>query len=125
MLMRPKPKVLNRLPRILRPPKQQRIRSRRRPKSQLIKRETLPTSLLDPRTRRSREMQGRDCQLRDLEQADVVRDGADYDEGFLGALHFCEAREGHGWAVDARGEEAAEDDAVEGGGGAACIVCVS
>jgi len=65
-------------------------------------------------------VQRRDRQLRDFQQARVVRDGADDDEGLLGPGHFREAAEGHGGAVDAGGEEAAEDDAVEGGGGAAC-----
>ena len=83
-LMRPKPKMLNRLPRILRPPKQQRILPRRLPKRQLIQRQTLPTSLLNPRACRGGEMQCRDSQGFDFEQACVVRDGADHDEGFLG-----------------------------------------
>jgi len=118
MLMRPKPKMLDRLPRILRPPQQQRIRPRRRLQCQLVQRQTLPPRLLDPRARRCREVQRRDRQLRDFQEARVVRDGADDDEGLLGAGHFREAAEGHGGAVDAGGEEAAEDDAVEGGGGA-------
>ena len=120
MTMRPKPKMLNRLPRILRAPKQQRIRPRRCPQRQLVHSQTLPARLLDPRSRRSREVQRRYCQLRDFQQARVVRDGSDYDEGFLRPRHFREPAEGHGWAVDARHEEAAEDDAIEGGGGAAC-----
>jgi len=119
MLMRPKAKMLDRLPRILRPPQQQRIRPRRRLQRQLIQRQTLPSRLLDPGACRGRKVQRRDCQLREFEQPGVVCDGADDDEGFLGAGHFREAAEGHGWAVDAGGEEAAEDDAVEGGGGAA------
>lgn len=119
MLMRPEAEMLDRLPRVLRSPQQQRVRPRRRLQRQLVQRQALPARLLDPRARCGREVQGRDGQLREREQARVVRHGADDDERFLGAGHFREAAEGHGRAVDAGGEEAAEDDPVEGRGGAA------
>ena len=60
----------------------------------------------------------------DGQQTRVVCDGADDDEGFLGLGEALQAGEGEGGAVDAGGEEAAEDDGVEGGGGAACAVSV-
>ena len=125
--MRPKAKMLDRLPRILRAPQQQRVRARRSPHGQLIERQTLPSSSLDPGARRGREAQGGDGELGDGEQAVVVGDGADDDDGFLGGGGFVgwvdghgdDAGEGDGGAVDAGHEEAAEDDFVEGGVGAA------
>ena len=58
------------------------------------------------------------------QQTRVVCDGADDDEGFLGLGEALQAGEGEGWAVDAGGEEAAEDNGVEGGGGAAWTIAV-
>lgn len=117
--MRPKPKMLHRLPRILRAPQQQRVLPRRLPQRQLIQRQALPARLLDPRASGRGEVQGRDGHGLYFEQARVVCDGADDDEGFFGPGEALEAGEGEGGAVDAGGEEAAEDDAVEGGGGTA------
>ena len=126
MLMRPKPKMLNRLPRILRTPQQHTIRPLRRPQRQLIDGQTLASSLLDPSSCCRREAQGRDRHLGDSEQACVICDGADYDEDFgvLGCVRFvaCKAREGDWGPVYARGEEAAEKDAVEVAVGAACVI---
>ena len=83
--MRPEPKMLHRLPRILRPPQQQRVPPRRRPERQLIQRQALPARLLDPRPRRRREVQRRHSHfLRHLEQTRVVGDGADDDDDFVG-----------------------------------------
>ena len=65
-------------------------------------------------------MQCCDGQGLDFEQARIVRDGADDDDGFLGLSEALQAGEGERRAVDAGGEEATEDDAVEGGGGATC-----
>ena len=118
--MRPKPKMLHRLSRILRSPQQQRVRARRRPQSQLIHRQALPTRFLDPCSRSRCESQRRDSQLGDGEQTRVVGDCANDDEGLFGAGHGGETGKGHGRAIDAGHEEAAEHDAVEGGGGTAC-----
>lgn len=130
--MRPKPKMFHRLPRILRPPHQKRPAPRRRPQRQLIQRQTLPPGLLDPRARRGGEPQRRDGDLGHGEQARVIGDGADNDDGFVAGdvggrvgVGFGggvggvagEAGEGERRAIDAGGEEAAEDDAVEGGVG--------
>ncbi len=80
--MRPKTKVLDRLPRILRPPQQQRITPRRRPHRQLIQRNTLPARLLDASARSGGEVESRDGEFGDREETRVVGYGADYDEGF-------------------------------------------
>lgn len=132
--MRPKPKMLNRLPRILRPPQQQRITPRWRPQRQLIQRQALPARLFNPSPCRGGEVERRDGEFfRHRKQTDVVGDGADDDDGFLcrgdlfaraaGSEHG-EAGEGERGAVGAGHEEAAEDDFVEVGVGFACVVCV-
>lgn len=133
--MRPKPKMLHRLPRVLRSPYQQCIAPRRRPQRQLIQRQTLSSRLLDPSSCSSREPQCRNAHLGDCQKARVICDGADHDDGFVRfnafrgfGVGFCgrvggvagETGERDGWAVDAGHEKAAEDDAVEGAVGAAC-----
>ena len=112
--------MLHRLPRILRSPQQQCIRPRRHPQSKLIQRQTLSTGLLNSSSRSRCESQCRDGQFGNGEQARVVGDGTDDDEGLLRARHGDETGEGHGRAVDTGHEEAAEDDAVEWRGGSAC-----
>lgn len=127
--------MLDRFPRVLRPPHQQRVTPRGRPQRQLIEGQALAAGLLDARARRGGEPQRRDRDLGHGEQTRVVGDGADHDDGlvaghalrrvgvgFRGRVRGVagEAGEGEGWTVYARGEEAAEDDAVEGGVGAAC-----
>lgn len=121
--MRPKPKMLHCLPRILRSPQQQRITPRRRPERQLIQSQALPARLLDPSPRGSRKVKCRNGEfLRYFEQACIVGDGADDDNGFdcwgyllagaAGGEH-AETAEGEGGAVGAGHEEAAENDFVE------------
>lgn len=69
------------------------------------------------------ETQGSDVHLGDLEQTDIIGDGADNDNGLLlvAVLEVGgDAREGHGGAVDARHKETAQDDLVEGRVGTAC-----
>jgi len=129
MLMRPKPKMLHRLPRILRAPQQQRPCPRRLPHRQLIQRKTLPARLLNACPRRACEPQCRDAQFGDLDQAVIVGHGSDDDDGLvrmcLGVMCVCGggdyAGEGHGWAVGLRHEEAAENGGVEAGVSAACM----
>ncbi len=124
--MRPKPKMLDRLARILRSSQQQRITPRRRPECQLIKRQTLASSLLDASARGGGEVESGDCEFWNCEQTGVVGNSADDNEGALGGLHFFggaaagehgEAGEGEGGTVDAGHEEAAEDYFVEVGVG--------
>ena len=126
--------MLHRLSRILWSPHQQRITPRRRPQRQLIQRQALPSRLLDPRARSSREPQCRDADFGYVQQTSIIGDGANYDNGFVGdigsgvGVGFCggvggvagEAGEGERWTVDAGGEEAAEDNFVEGAVGSAC-----
>ncbi len=76
-------KVLHRLSRVLRSSQQQRICPGRRPQSKLIQGQALSSSLLDPRSRSRRESQCCYGQLWDCEQARVVGNGADDNEGLL------------------------------------------
>ena len=124
--------MLHRLPRILRPPQQQRITPRRRPQRQLIQRQALPARLLDPCPRRCGKVQRRNSKLlRHFQQTGVVGDGTDDDDRFVGrgAVFGCataaggehaEAGEGEGGPVRARHEEPAENDFVEVG---VCFAC--
>ena len=101
---------------------------------QLIQRKTLPPGLQDPRACGSSETESRDGEFGDGEEACVVCYCTDDDEGAVsrgellagaaGAEH-AQAGEGHGRAVDAGHEEAAENDFVEGRVGTACISCIS
>lgn len=75
--------MLHRLPRIFRSPHKQRITPCRRPQRQLIQRQTFPSSLFNPRARRSREPQCRDADFRDGQQTGVISDGANDDDGLV------------------------------------------
>lgn len=69
------------------------------------------------------ETQGGDVHLGDLEQTDIVSDGADNDDGLLlvAVLEVgLDAREGDGGTVHAGHEETTQDDLVEGRVGTAC-----
>lgn len=67
------------------------------------------------------EAQGSDVHLGDLEQAGVIGDGADNDNGLLLVVLEVgvDAREGDGRAVHARHKQTAQDDLVEGSIGTA------
>lgn len=68
------------------------------------------------------ETQSGDVHLGDLEQTDVIGDGADNDDGLLlvAVLEVgLDAREGDGRAVDAGHKETAQDNLVEGSVGTA------
>lgn len=122
--------MLDRLPRILRSPQQQRVAPRRRPERQLVQCQALAASLLDPRSRGGGEVERRDRELLGhFEQARVVGDGADDDNGLVGRGHLlagaarrehAEAGEGERGPVRARHEESAQNDFVEVGVGFAC-----
>ena len=86
--MRPKPKMLHRLSRILRTPEQQRITPRRMSHRQLIHCQTLPPSLFNPRTSRSSKVESCDSEFGDSEKTGVVCDGADDDESAIGGSEF-------------------------------------
>ena len=72
--------MLHRLPRILRSPQQQCITSRRRPQRQLIHRQTLSSSLLNSCAGSGGEVEGRDGELGNGQEANIVGYGTDYDE---------------------------------------------
>ena len=126
--------MLHRLPRILRSPQQQRVTPRRRPERQLVQCQALPARLLDPGSRRGREVEGRNGEfLGHFQQADVVGDGADDDDGFVRRRHLLaraagrehgEPAEGERGTVGARHEEATENDFVEVGVGFTCTSSV-
>jgi len=123
VLVRAKAEMLDRLTRVLRSTQQDNIASSRVSHGQLIDRQALSASLFDPGASCGCEAEGCDVQLWDREHAVVVCDGADDGDGLVGVGLFgglgrdfsCDAGDGHGWAVDAGHEEAAEDDFVEVG----------
>ncbi len=92
-------------------------------KSELVESEGLAAGSLDAGTGGGGEAQGSDVHLGNLEEAVVVGDGADNDDGLL-LIAVLEvggnAREGDRGTVDAAHEQAAEHDLVEGRVGAAC-----
>ena len=86
--MRPKPKMLHRLSRILRTPEQQRIAPRRMSHRQLIHCQALSPRLFNPRTSSSGEVESRDGEFGDSEKTGVVCDGADDDESAVSGSEF-------------------------------------
>ena len=84
------------------------------PDGELVEGQCLASSLEDALLGGGREAEGSDGELGELEQADVIGDGADNDDDLgitlrsvLSLLH--NARKGNGWAVDLGEEEAVED----------------
>lgn len=123
--------MLNRLSRILRTTEQKGVCTSGSPHRQLIEGQNLTTSLLDPGPSGGGESESGNGQLGDGEEAVVVGDGSDHDDG-LALVFLCgalalgdgyEAGEGDGRSVDAGHEEAAENDLVEVGVGTTCFVC--
>ena len=92
-------------------------------KSELIKGLGLAAGSNDASTGGGGEAQSSDIDLGDLEEAVVIGDGTDNNDGLL-LVAVLEvggnAGEGDGRAVDARHEEATEHDLVEGRVGTAC-----
>ena len=86
--MRPKPKMLHRLSRILRTPEQQCITPRRMSHRQLIQCQALSPGLFNPRTSSSGKVESRDGEFGDSKKTGVVCDGADDDEGAVGGSEF-------------------------------------
>lgn len=117
MLVGTHAEVLDRLTGVLGAAQEQRVGARGLLKRELVEREGLAAGGDDAGLGGGGEAQGGDGHLGHLEQAGVVGDGADHDDCLvLGALVQVggDARERHGRPVDARGEQAAEDDLVEG-----------
>lgn len=113
--------MLNRLPRILWPTEQQGVGTGRSPHGQLVQSQNLTTGLLDPGPGGVCDPESSDGELGDCEEAVVVGDGPDDDDGLVlvlvsGAFVLCDgydAGNGDGGSVDAGHEETAEDDLVE------------
>ena len=90
--------------------------------SKLIQGENLTTGSQDAGAGGSGEAEGGDGELWDSQEAVVISDGSDNDNGLVvGLLGDVggDSGEGHWWSVDAGHEQAAEDDLVEGRLGAA------
>ena len=120
--------MLKCLTRVLGPSEQQRVRPGRCLQRQLVQSQALSSGLLDPGACGRSETERGDRQLRDGEETVVIRDRA-HDDDRLSAVRLLrvrvrrqigETRERDGRAVDARHEEAAQDDLVEVGVGTAC-----
>ena len=115
--------MLHGLPRILRSPQQQRITPRRCPERQLIQRQALTARFLDSSSCGSRKVKCRNGKfLGHFQQAGIVSDGTDDNNGFLCWGHFFagaaggehgEPAEGERGTVGAGHEEAAENDFVK------------
>lgn len=91
--------------------------------SELVKGDGLAASSGDAGTGGGGEAESRNVHLGDDKETVVIGDGANNDDGLLlvAVLDIGgNAREGHGGAVDAGHEQAAEDNLVEGSISAAC-----
>ena len=85
--------------------------------SELVESDGLAAGGLDARAGGAGEAEGSDADLGDGQEAVVIGDGADDDDGLLlvAVLEVgSNAREGDGGAVDAAHEQATEHDLVEG-----------
>lgn len=85
--------------------------------SKLVQGDGLTTSGEDASAGGGGEAQGGDGHLGDLEQADVVGDGSDNDDGLVLVTILqvgLDTRQRDGGTVDAGGKEAAQDNLVEG-----------
>ena len=122
VLVRAVAKVLDGLTSVLGPTEEQRVAASGGLERELVEGQSLATGGLDASTGGGSEAEGRDVDLGDLEEAVVVGDGADDDNGaLLVILNVARnAREGDGGAVDTGHKQAAEDDLVEARVGAAC-----
>jgi len=117
VLVRAETKVLEGLARVLGATQEERVGAGRLGQSELIERDRLAASSRDASASSGGEAQSRDFGLGRLEQAVIIGDGANYDDRLLlvAVLQVGgDTGERHGRAVDARHEEAAEDDLVEG-----------
>lgn len=126
VLVRTHSEMFDRLSRILGSAQQDAVAACGCTQSQLVDRERLATGLFDASAGRGGKSECRDAQLGHGEEADVIGHGPNDDEGFGGlggARSMCgQAREGEGWAVDARHEEASEHDFVECGVRTTCQI---
>jgi len=117
VLVGSKAKVLDGLSGVLWSSQQESVTSSRSTLSQLIQSQGLTTGGNDAGTGGSGEAESGNAELGDGQETVVIGDGTNDDNGLIvGLLGGVgnNAREGDGWAVDARHEEAAEHDFVEG-----------
>lgn len=114
--------VLDGLTRVLGATEEQGVATSGGLERELVQGHGLAAGGLDAGAGSAGEAEGRDVDGGDLEEAVVVGDGADDDNGALLLLLdvLRDTRERHGGPVDARHKEAAEDDLVEARVGAAC-----
>lgn len=125
VLVRTETKVLNSLAGILGASDEKGVASRGSPQCQLVEGQDLTTGSQDSGPRSRGEAKSSDAHLGDGQEAVVIGDGANDDDGLAfgllgGVCH--DARDGHRRAVDSRHEEAAEDDLVEVGIGSPCAM---
>lgn len=116
--------VLNSLTGVLWSAEEEGVASGRGTESELIQGEDLAAGGQDAGAGSGGEAEGRDAQLGDGQEAVVVGDGADDDDGLVvGLLGDVgdDPGERHWGPVDAGHEQAAEDDLVEGRLGAAWV----
>ncbi|KAJ6260637.1 hypothetical protein Dda_4864 [Drechslerella dactyloides] len=120
-------KVPDRLAGVLGASEQESVGASWGPQSELVESQGLAAGSNDAGARGGGESQSGNGDLRGGDQAGVVGDGADNDDGLairLGLLvadEAVDAREGDRRAVDLRHEEAAEDNLVEAGVGSAYV----
>jgi len=117
VLVGSKAKVLDGLSGVLWSSQQESVASSRSTQSQLIQGQGLTTGGNDAGTGGSGEAESGNAELGNGQKTVVISDGTNDDDGLVvGFLRGVgdNTREGDGRAVDARHEEAAENDLVEG-----------
>lgn len=117
MLVGTEAKVLDGLTGVLGSSEEQGVASGGGSESQLIQSQDLSTSSHNAGPSSSSEAEGRNTELGNGQEAVVISDSPDNDNGLVVRLLGCvgnNARNGHGRPVDAGHKKAAEDDLVEG-----------
>lgn len=125
VLVRAETEVLEGLAGVLGAPEEEGVGASRSPEGELVESQGLTTGSEDPGAGSGGEAESGDSQLGDGELTVVVGDGADYDDGLVGVLVTDiagDARDRDRRAVDLGGEEAAENNLVEGSVGPACTI---
>lgn len=117
-----KAEMLDGLAGVLWPAEKEGVASSGSSQGQLIQGEDLATSSQDTGAGSSGEAEGSDAELWYGQKAVVISHGSNDNDGLVVRLLRDvgnNSGEGHRWPVDARHEQAAENDLVEGGLGAA------
>lgn len=116
MRVRTEAEVLDSLPGVLRATEEQGVGTGGSAQSELVQSQDLTAGFLDAGTSGGSEPQSGDRQLRDGQEAVVIRHGADHNDG-LALLRLVDVRgdtrKRNRGTVDARHEEAAENSLVE------------